>query len=53
MRELQQRIQAALGAHAEVDPAVEIERRVGFLVEYARAVPGVRGFVLGISGGQD
>ena len=53
MRELQQRIQAALGAHAQIDPAAEIERRVAFLADYARAVPGVRGFVLGISGGQD
>ena len=53
MRELQQRIQAALGAHAQIDPAAEIERRVAFLADYARAVPGARGFVLGISGGQD
>ena len=53
MRELQQRIQAALGARPEIDPAAEIERRVAFLADYARAVPGVRGFVLGISGGQD
>ena len=41
----------------EVAPVInardEIERRVSFLVEYAESIPGVRGFVLGISGGQD
>jgi len=44
---------AALGAQKLVDPRVEIERRIDFLVDYAKATPGVRGFVLGISGGQD
>ena len=50
---LQQQITSALGSRAEIDPAAEVQRRVDFLVEYARATPGVRGFVLGISGGQD
>ncbi|MCB1274593.1 MAG: ammonia-dependent NAD(+) synthetase [Leucobacter sp.] len=53
MREARKRIIEALGARAEFEATAEIERRVAFLVEYARAVPGVRGFVLGISGGQD
>ena len=53
MSELQQTVIRALGSAAEIDPRAEIERRVDFLVEYASAVPGVRGFVLGISGGQD
>ena len=53
MSNLQQEIKTALGVNAEIDPAVEIERRVDFLVEYARSIPGVRGYVLGISGGQD
>lgn len=42
-----------LGVRARIDPAAEIEQRVNFLCEYARSIPGVRGFVLGISGGQD
>lgn len=53
MREARKRIIEALGARAEFEATAEIERRVAFLVEYARAVPGARGFVLGISGGQD
>jgi len=53
MSELQHQIIKALGSKPEIDPREEIERRVSFLVDYARSVPGVRGFVLGISGGQD
>ena len=53
MRELQQQIIDALGPVREVDPVAEGERRIQFLVDYARSVPPVRGFVLGISGGQD
>lgn len=49
----QQDISSALGVVASIDPAAEIERRIEFLVEYALSIPGVRGFVLGISGGQD
>lgn len=52
-RGLQEQVIEALGPNPTIDPASEIERRVNFLVEYALAVPGVRGFVLGISGGQD
>lgn len=53
MRELQQQIIDALGPVREIDPVAEGERRIQFLVDYARSVPPVRGFVLGISGGQD
>lgn len=53
MSGLQQQIVGALGSVPEIDPAAEVERRVAFLAEYVRAVPGARGFVLGISGGQD
>ena len=46
-------LRTTLGVHADIDPLKEIERRVQFLVEYALAIPSNRGFVLGISGGQD
>ncbi|WP_017794449.1 ammonia-dependent NAD(+) synthetase [Leucobacter salsicius] len=49
----QQDIMNTLGVRASIDPAAEIERRVTFLCDYAQSIPGVRGFVLGISGGQD
>lgn len=50
---MQQEIIRALRPVPAIDAQAEVERRVTFLVEYARAIPGVRGFVLGISGGQD
>ena len=53
MSEMQQRIMSALGSKPSIDAGAEIERRVSFLVEYCRSVPGAKGFVLGISGGQD
>lgn len=53
MSEKQKQIIEALGTKAEINPWNEIERRVDFLVSYALSVPGCRGFVLGISGGQD
>ena len=43
---------AELGVRTEIDPAREIDDRVGFLVDYLRSTPAT-GFVLGISGGQD
>lgn len=49
---LQQQISEDLGVKPEIDPPVEVERRVQFLVDYLR-VSGAGGFVLGISGGQD
>lgn len=53
MSALQRRIVEALHARPSIDPREEIERRVAFLANYAASVPGVRGYVLGISGGQD
>ena len=53
MSELQTRIIRELGVKPEIDARAEIERRVEFLAAYAAGIPGVRGFVLGISGGQD
>ncbi len=50
---MQQEIIRRLGSVPDIDPAAEVARRVDFLVEYVRSIPGVRGFVLGISGGQD
>jgi NAD+ synthase len=49
---VQQQIAAELMVPAEFDARAEIERRVGFLVEQL-AASGLRGFVLGISGGVD
>ncbi|GGK93034.1 ammonia-dependent NAD(+) synthetase [Deinococcus radiotolerans] len=48
----QQTIRRELAVQATIDPAAEVERRVAFLCAYLRA-SGTRGFVLGISGGQD
>lgn len=48
----QREIIEALGSKPQIDPAVEVERRRDFLVDYLRATA-ARGFVLGISGGQD
>ncbi|WP_218848096.1 ammonia-dependent NAD(+) synthetase [Microbacterium esteraromaticum] len=49
---MQQQIAADLGVRPEIDPATEADARIGFLVDYLRA-SGAKGFVLGISGGQD
>lgn len=49
---LQQEIIAILGVQPSIDPGAEIERRVEFLADYLRTT-GAKGFVLGISGGQD
>ncbi len=48
----QSAIIAALAAQPSIHPAHELERRIGFLVDYLAAT-GAKGFVLGISGGQD
>ena len=50
--ELQPRIIAELGVQPSIDPAQEVHRRVEFLKTYLTSTP-ARGFVLGISGGQD
>jgi len=52
MRPAQAKIIATLNVQPTVDPAAEIERRIGFLVDYLTAT-GASGLVLGISGGQD
>lgn len=49
---MQQQIIEDLDVKPEIDPAAENERRIAFLVEYLRGT-GAKGFVLGISGGQD
>lgn len=49
---LRQRIIRELQVRPDIDPAAEVERRVQFLCEYLKTTP-TRGFVLGISGGQD
>ncbi|MGF3053971.1 ammonia-dependent NAD(+) synthetase [Microbacterium sp. YY-03] len=49
---LQQEIITALGVQPTIDAAAEVERRTEFLTAYLRTT-GAKGFVLGISGGQD
>ena len=50
--DLQRSIIKALGTKPLIDPAEEVERRVTFLADYLRTT-GAKGYVLGISGGQD
>ncbi|MDD9266125.1 ammonia-dependent NAD(+) synthetase [Paenibacillus sp. GCM10023248] len=53
MSQAQQReIQAALHVQPAINPAGEIRRRVQFLKDYLRYT-GAKGYVLGMSGGQD
>lgn len=52
MGTLQAEIMEEMGVKPAIDPAAEVERRVRFLIEYARSAH-ARGFVLGISGGVD
>lgn len=52
MHPLQSEIIASLGVQPEIDPAREVRRRVSFLVDYLTTT-GAKGYVLGISGGQD
>lgn len=53
MNNMQQQIVARLGVRSDVNPEAEIRRRVEFLTTYALQIPTCKGFVLGISGGQD
>lgn len=46
------RIIAELGVEPAIDPAVQIRNRVQFIKDYLLTTP-AKGFVLGISGGQD
>lgn len=52
MREQQAAIIAELNVSPTIDAAEEVRRRVDFLKDYLRR-SGARGYVLGISGGQD
>lgn len=52
MRERQSEIIATLCVRPDIDPAAEIEARVGFLCDYLRST-GAAGFILAVSGGQD
>ncbi|MBF6190928.1 ammonia-dependent NAD(+) synthetase [Nocardia sp. CDC186] len=52
MGNLREQIISELGVRPTIEPKDEIRRRVDFLKDYLNATP-ARGFVLGISGGQD
>src|SRR3954447_852984 len=52
MVNLREQILAELGVKPTIEPKVEVRQRVDFLKEYLRSTP-ARGYVLGISGGQD
>ena len=52
MRELQQTIVDEFGVKPEIDPAAEVDSRVGFLADYLASAR-AKGYVLGISGGVD
>ncbi|WP_330249623.1 ammonia-dependent NAD(+) synthetase [Nocardia sp. NBC_00565] len=52
MGNLRAQIIAELGVQSSIEPKVEVRRRIDFLKDYLSASP-ARGFVLGISGGQD
>ena len=52
MKTKQQAIVETLGVRPEINPRQEIEQRSRFLADYL-ARTGLKGFVLGISGGQD
>ncbi|MET8774629.1 ammonia-dependent NAD(+) synthetase [Nocardia sp. NPDC050713] len=52
MASLREQIISELGVQPTIEPKLEVRRRVDFLKEYLRATP-AKGFVLGISGGQD
>lgn len=53
MSTLQQQIIKELRVQPEIDVKAEIRKSIDFLKEYARKYSFVKGFVLGISGGQD
>ncbi|MEV0299397.1 ammonia-dependent NAD(+) synthetase [Nocardia sp. NPDC050710] len=50
--DVREQIISELGVQPSIEPKVEVRRRIDFLTDYLRATP-ARGFVLGISGGQD
>lgn len=52
MSDLDDEIRRELHTVASIDPGEEVDRRISFLADYLRSTP-ARGYVLGISGGQD
>ncbi|GAA4946369.1 ammonia-dependent NAD(+) synthetase [Actinoplanes utahensis] len=52
MANLREQIRVELGVKPVIEPKEEIRRRLDFLKDYLRSTP-AKGFVLGISGGQD
>ncbi|WP_280252206.1 ammonia-dependent NAD(+) synthetase [Nocardia abscessus] len=52
MGNLREQIISELGVLPSIEPKDEVRRRIDFLKDYLNATP-ARGFVLGISGGQD
>lgn len=52
MANLREQILEDLGVRPQIDAAAEIRTRVQFLKDYLRSTP-TKGFVLGVSGGQD
>ncbi|MFI6167962.1 ammonia-dependent NAD(+) synthetase [Nocardia sp. NPDC051052] len=52
MRNLREQIITELGVQPSIEPKDEVRRRIDFLKDYLNATP-AKGFVLGISGGQD
>ncbi|BDT98253.1 ammonia-dependent NAD(+) synthetase [Nocardia sputorum] len=52
MGNLREQIISELGVQPTIEPKKEIRRRIDFLKDYLNATP-ARGYVLGISGGQD
>ena len=52
MLNLRERILAELAVKSTIVPKVEVRQRIDFLKDYLRSTP-AKGFVLGISGGQD
>lgn len=52
MGNLREEIIAELGVLPAIEPKIEVRRRIDFLKDYLRSTP-AKGFVLGISGGQD
>lgn len=53
MRQMQQEIIRELGVKPTINPVEEIEQRSLFLAKYLAKYSGLKGFALGISGGQD
>ena len=53
MRPLQQEIIQQLQVQPIIDPANEVRRTIDFLKQYLKRFPGLKTYVLGVSGGQD